>query len=175
MTVGENIKRIRKQRGLTQSELSHIAGIHNRMLQRYENGDCIPKQDRLNTIANALEISPEILLSSPQTPGGDLLTLFRLFRSHKGKFDEHGNLVFKDSFADEIFLWYQQWKIYEQAIEDAKNIEDETERAYAIEDANDRFNFWMDTYPQSACLNRNFEEEFERFQKIKKRKRKKKK
>lgn len=89
---------------LTQLELSHIVGIHNRILQQYENGERNPKQDRLTAITNALGVNPEVLIAPKNIAGGDMHAFIRAFRKHKGKFDEHGNLVFKDSFADEIYL-----------------------------------------------------------------------
>lgn len=175
MTIGENIKRLRKARGLTQTELSHIVGIHNRLLQRYESGNRIPKQDRIDEIAIALGVNPQALCPPNNVPGSKMHALFQLFNNNDVKFDKHGNLTFKDSFAAEISLWYKQWKTYQEAIEKADLIEDETERAYAIENATDRFNYWMDTYPHSAAINVDFEKEFERFHKIKERKRKQKK
>ena len=175
MTIGDNIRRLRIQRGLTQDELSYLVGIHKRMLQRYEKNERTPKQERLNAIANALGVNPQVIAIPKNIPGEEMHALFEMFRKHKGTFNDQGNLIFKDSFTDEISLWYQQWKTYQESLENANSIEDETERTYAIEDATDRFNYWMDTYPHSAAINTDFEKEFERFHKIKERKRKQKK
>lgn len=171
MSIGENIKRVRTQRGLTQKELSYLVKISENMLKQYENNLRNPKQDRLNAIANALGVNPEVLTAPKNIPGEDMHALFRVFRNHEGKFSENGDLIFRDNISDEIFLWFQQWKICEETIKKAENISDEVERSYIIENAKDRFNYWMDTYPHSSAINRNFDEELEAYQKVKQKKR----
>lgn len=55
MTVGENIKRIRKEKGLTQKKLGELCGIAESNIRKYENGKQNPKVDTLKKIAKALE------------------------------------------------------------------------------------------------------------------------
>lgn len=54
-TLGENIKRIRKKRGLTQKQLSEKINKHERMVQKYETGNVIPSIEMVNNIALALD------------------------------------------------------------------------------------------------------------------------
>ena len=57
MTVGENIRRIRKEKGLTQNQLGELCGLADSAIRRYENGGANPKFETLRKIANALDIS----------------------------------------------------------------------------------------------------------------------
>lgn len=55
--VQENIRKYRLIKGLTQEELSEIAGISGDYLSEIERGKKIPSLKRLILIAQALEIS----------------------------------------------------------------------------------------------------------------------
>lgn len=56
MTIGENIKRIRKERGLTQDELGNLVNLSGVAIMRYEKGQREPRQDTLIKIAKALGV-----------------------------------------------------------------------------------------------------------------------
>lgn len=56
MTIGERIRRIRIQRGLTQAELGKLIGISDSAVRRYELNLSVPRIDRLKAIANALHV-----------------------------------------------------------------------------------------------------------------------
>ncbi len=66
MTIGENIKRIRKRKGLTQKQLSELSGINESQLRRYELGlnNSNPKIETIQKIANALGIPVSLLNDS---------------------------------------------------------------------------------------------------------------
>lgn len=57
LTVNENIKRIRKERGLTQKRLGEICGIAEPNIRKYENGKQNPKLETVEKIASALGVS----------------------------------------------------------------------------------------------------------------------
>ena len=59
MSVGENIKRIRKEKGLTQKQLGELCGLADSAIRRYENGGANPKIETKKKIANALGVSVE--------------------------------------------------------------------------------------------------------------------
>lgn len=52
--IGEDIKRTRKYRGLTQKKLGELCGIAESNIRKYENGKQNPKKETLQKIANAL-------------------------------------------------------------------------------------------------------------------------
>jgi hypothetical protein len=57
MNIGENIKKIRKSKGLTQKELADKMGITQQSFAQYERTQNIPKLETLRTIAAALDVS----------------------------------------------------------------------------------------------------------------------
>ena len=59
MTVGENIRRMRKKRGLTQKELGErLGGISQQQIGQWENGGKNPKFETIMKIAAALSCAP---------------------------------------------------------------------------------------------------------------------
>ena len=57
MTVGENIKRIRKENGLTQKQLGELCKMNEVQIRQYETGKANPKIETIGKIANALGVS----------------------------------------------------------------------------------------------------------------------
>ena len=57
MTVAENIKRIRKEKNLTQKQLGEKCGMSESTLRQYEIGYRNPKLETIVRIAAALEIN----------------------------------------------------------------------------------------------------------------------
>lgn len=62
MTVGERIKKIRLEKGMTQKEVAEKCGINDANIRKYESGRQNPKLDTIEKIATALEVSPSELL-----------------------------------------------------------------------------------------------------------------
>ena len=56
MNKGENIKKLRKERGLTQKKLGDLCNIAESTIRRYEIGDLNPKLETIMKIAAALEV-----------------------------------------------------------------------------------------------------------------------
>ena len=57
MTIGEKIKYLRKQKGVTQTELSNLTGIHQVSIAKYEKDKMIPQPEQLEKIVEALNVS----------------------------------------------------------------------------------------------------------------------
>ena len=64
MNIGENIKKYRKEKGFTQSQLSKLSDIPVITLGRYERGERNPSIDILNKIALALGVQINQLCST---------------------------------------------------------------------------------------------------------------
>ena len=64
MTVGENIRRIRQERNLTQRQLGEMVGASEAYIRAYESGRRNPKPSSLEKIADALSVNPEVLANS---------------------------------------------------------------------------------------------------------------
>ena len=58
MSIGDNIKRFRKERGITQKKLGELCGIAEPNIRKYENGKQNPKLETIEKIASALGIDP---------------------------------------------------------------------------------------------------------------------
>ena len=55
--VGEIIKKLRIERGLTQKQLGELCEMADSAIRRYENGRANPKIETLQKIANALNVN----------------------------------------------------------------------------------------------------------------------
>lgn len=64
MSVGENIKKYRKLKGLKQSELAELANISRVAIGNYERNDRTPTVDILSNIANALNVDINLLIDN---------------------------------------------------------------------------------------------------------------
>jgi transcriptional regulator with XRE-family HTH domain len=58
----ENLRTIRRRKGLTQLELAKISGISNNQLCKYEMGYCSPNTQFLEWLCKALDVSSKELL-----------------------------------------------------------------------------------------------------------------
>ncbi|MCI7804996.1 MAG: helix-turn-helix domain-containing protein [Oscillospiraceae bacterium] len=67
-TIGENIKKYRKSKGLTQIQLAQKVNVGVNSIRRYEAGERQPNFDKLDAIANALEININDLISVQPMP-----------------------------------------------------------------------------------------------------------
>lgn len=63
-TLGEKIKRIRKQRGMTQEQLAEIIDIAPRNLSKIEVGTCFVTAETLDKLLAALNITTEELFAN---------------------------------------------------------------------------------------------------------------
>ena len=64
----ERLANLRKQRGLTQTALATIIGIHHSQLRRYENGTAQPTLDVIRRLTTALNTTSDNLIfnTTPQ-------------------------------------------------------------------------------------------------------------
>ena len=64
MKFNERLKKYRVEKGLTQAQLSELAGITTRQIQNYEGGKARPRLDAAEKIAKALNITTDELLGN---------------------------------------------------------------------------------------------------------------
>lgn len=57
MSISDNIRRLRKQSGLTQSEFGEIAGVTDRAVSAWEKGIAEPRIDTIQKLATHFDIS----------------------------------------------------------------------------------------------------------------------
>lgn len=62
MSIGDNIKKIRKSKGLKQSELAKLSNVSRVAIGNYERGDRTPNIDIIGRISSALKVSVSELI-----------------------------------------------------------------------------------------------------------------
>ena len=62
LSIGENIKRLRKERDITQEEFSEILGVSCQSVSRWENGLCYPDIELIPVIADFFGITTDRLM-----------------------------------------------------------------------------------------------------------------
>ncbi len=62
MSIGDNIKKLRLEKKMTQKELSKLSGISEVMISQYERGIRVPKNNNLARIAYVLDKSGSKIL-----------------------------------------------------------------------------------------------------------------
>ena len=69
--LAENIKRIRKEAGLSQEELADRAGLHRTYISSIERRERNVSLENIFLLAKALGVEPEDLVRIPKTKGRD--------------------------------------------------------------------------------------------------------
>ena len=155
MTVGENIRRIRQERGLTQRQLGELVGASEAYIRAYESGRRNPKPSSLEKIADALSVNPEVLANSEFDGIKAMHRLFQVFRQYDGHLfeykDNDGNDMVGISFGTLPLMrsWLNRYEKYQQEVEECNKIKDVRKRGEALLKAEADFNLWMDIYPES--------------------------
>lgn len=155
MTIGENIRRIRKERGLTIKQLAELVGVNESYIRAYESGRRNPKQKSLEALANALRVNVEVLVNSEFDGVKAIHRLFQVFRQYNGHMkaieDENGVDQIYINFGSLILIrsWYERYAEYQQEIEACNKIKDIRQRTQALLKAEESFDMWMDIYPDS--------------------------
>ena len=80
--LGSVIRKYRKERGLTQFQLSEKAEISHRQVMSIENGRCYPKFETLCRLVQVLNIPPDHIFH-PEGGGDDMVldSFIALYRS----------------------------------------------------------------------------------------------
>lgn len=63
MLIGDNIKNVRKSKGLKQKDLAEKIGVSATAIMRYEKGQREPDKETIEKIALALKVAPSSLMS----------------------------------------------------------------------------------------------------------------
>ena len=67
--IGERIADLRRARGMSQDELAELATLSRISIARYESGKIEPGAKALGRIADALEVSSDVLLGRAESSG----------------------------------------------------------------------------------------------------------
>ena len=154
MTVGERIKKIRLERGLSQKQLALMAGMSEPAIRNYELGNRKASEKQLTKIAGALNISI-YALDEPclDTYNGVLHVLFRL--------EEEYGLTLLDNENDLHFRIYPNAHIYSEVQAWA----DEKQKFENGEISKEEYEIWKLSYPR-----RNAEQDMKRIREFQEKK-----
>ena len=163
MTVGENIRRIRQERGLTLKQLGEMVGVSEAYIRAYESGRRNPKLKSLEALAQALAVNVEVLTNSDFDGIKAMHRLFQVFRQYNGHLfeyqDQDGNDIVAVSFGALALMrsWCERYRKYMEEVEKCNSIKDVKKRAEALLKAEADFNLWMDIYPESEPFDMNLQ------------------
>ena len=148
MTLGENIRRIRKERHLT---IKQLVGVSESYMRAYEVGDRHPKADRIEAIAIALGVNPETLQNSEFDSIRAMHRLFQIFRQYSGELKEMEDDTICISFESlnyPMSCWYKRYMEYQYELLECDKIKDPIERADRLVKTENAFLLWMDNFPE---------------------------
>ncbi len=63
-----NLKKLRKEKGITQISLQMKTGIEQALLSKYENGDRVPPTETLMTLADFYDVSMDYIMCRTDNP-----------------------------------------------------------------------------------------------------------
>ena len=155
MTIGENIRRIRQERHLTQKQLGEMVGASEAYIRAYESGRRNPKPSSLEKIAAALAVNPEVLANSDFDGVKAMHRLFQVFRQYSGELfeyqDKDGNDMVGISFGSLTLMrsWLERYEEYMDEVEKCNEIKDVKKRGEALLQAESDLNLWIEIYPES--------------------------
>lgn len=63
-----NLKKLRKEKGITQISLQMKTGIEQALLSKYENGERVPPTETLMTLADFYDVSMDYIMCRTDNP-----------------------------------------------------------------------------------------------------------
>jgi len=103
--IGQNLRRLRSAKGLTQAQLADVAGLSRPGYRAIENGDSVPGADTLQALADALDVGIEALVQPVRT-----LRATR-FRSTK-------KMRMREQILADVARWLDNFKQLEELLEE---------------------------------------------------------
>lgn len=105
MTIGENLRRAREAKGLTQREVWEATGISESSYKSYEKGERPPPGDKIVTLARLLSVSTDDLLLELEERkiSDELRAIFNRFDQLPGDEKHHAKIALRG-----ILMSYEQ-------------------------------------------------------------------
>lgn len=69
MKLAERLKELRKEKGVTQTQIADYLGLKLRAYQYYESGEHRPEYEKLMALADFFEVTTDYLLGRTDEPG----------------------------------------------------------------------------------------------------------
>jgi transcriptional regulator with XRE-family HTH domain len=142
-SIGENIRRLRMLRGLSQKELAEKIGVANVQLNYYEHDTRRPKVDTLKRIADALGVSLEILLGEDMSEAQAKKRLYMIFSQFDGQMAEIDGKTLLWFNKLDLLDFYRRYQIYRTQVMEAEDEKNPEERERKKKAARDSFEEWI--------------------------------
>lgn len=178
--VGERIRKIRTEKGLSQAEFGSLIGLNGDRVQKYENGVRKPRPDVLKKMASALGVST-LALADPVTTNyiGAMFAMFELednfnMRIEASGEDEAPAMRLSVNFRNEIYNYMKEWyEVYSSMQSQLETASSEEE----VKEIKKTYHNWKWNFPkglvdktekglQKARLKRKIEELQEAYDKL---------
>ena len=171
--IGDRIRRIRTEKGMSQAELGTLIGLNADRIQKYENGARQPRADVIEQLAGALGVNT-LALTDPNTTSciGAMYAFFEFEESFRATITEgsggHSIALSFDS-QSELYEHLKRWRLeYEtlQAQLHASASDDEKEELIK------EYHKWEWNYPcnlsasEKIARKNSIKKEIEELQKI---------
>lgn len=162
-SVASKIRKFRKEKNMSQDELSERSGINVSTIKKYESGARNPKPDQLLKIATALGVSINVFMEFEITTISDVISLLirmdeQTDMTWNGDKDSDGNFIpstislsFNDDKLNEVLSTYMKYREYqtlntssENTCEDSVDVAFENHNAN-VEDSKNRLLLFNDT------------------------------
>lgn len=75
-TMGQIIRRLRKEKNLTQEELAMQLNVTNQAISKWENGDCMPDISQIVPLSNVFGVTTDVLFGKDGTDGDEVIKSF---------------------------------------------------------------------------------------------------
>ena len=104
--ISENIKRLRREKNLTQEALADFIGISFQAVSKWECGDAYPDITLLPVIANYFQVTIDELL------GNDKIKSEERIQNYLNEYDRLWNLITDEAYLERVSLIKQAYKEY---------------------------------------------------------------
>ena len=104
-TIGMNIKRYRKEAGMTQGDLADITFIQRPTISKYEKGKLMPTVDNLISIEKALKLKEGTLVQKVAIAIPDTSALMRNKRLLNLLLEDYSQIVISDIVISRDSYW----------------------------------------------------------------------
>ena len=159
MSIGDNIRKIRKFRNLTQKELGDLVQLSDDRIRHYELGDRTPKENKILDLAYALNVS-EFAIKEPDLDSyiGIIHALFYL-EDKFGLTLEDINGELKLSFKNAPYNTSQAINEYLYLWQDAikRSLPTEKDTTEEIEQKKYEYDRWRYSFPKDKTKQDNLE------------------
>ncbi len=110
LLIGENIKKLRKEKSVTQEQLAEILGVSCQSVSRWETGNCYPDLELIPIISNYFEISiDELLCNDDKSIEKDKQNFFERRKALEFANDEYIELAieyYRKYPLDNYYAWF---------------------------------------------------------------------